>query len=100
VALREVRECLESLGEMLAKADASQGVPVGLARGSKRPADELRRMKRKPGGPLARWSSDELEAKPKRRGVIPKTAFAQDAPQNEIELKPAIDAQPMAIVRR
>ena len=26
VALREVRECLESLGEMLAKADAANGV--------------------------------------------------------------------------
>ena len=28
VALREVRECLESLGEMLAKADAVNGEPV------------------------------------------------------------------------
>lgn len=28
VALREVRECLESLGEMLAKADAANGGPV------------------------------------------------------------------------
>jgi transposase len=28
VALREVRECLESLGEMLAKADAVNGGPV------------------------------------------------------------------------
>jgi hypothetical protein len=31
VALREVRECLESLGEMLEKADASQGSRVTLA---------------------------------------------------------------------
>jgi hypothetical protein len=28
VALREVRECLESLGEMLAKADAASGGPA------------------------------------------------------------------------
>lgn len=28
VALREVRECLESLGEMLAKADAVNGEPL------------------------------------------------------------------------
>ena len=31
VALREVRECLESLGEMLAKAEAPQRIPVTLA---------------------------------------------------------------------
>ena len=32
VALREVRECLESLGKMLAKAEAPQGISVTLAK--------------------------------------------------------------------
>ena len=44
VALREVRECLESLGEMLSHAG-----PEG-------------------GGPLSRWSNDELRAELEQRG--------------------------------
>ncbi len=44
VALREVRECLESLGEML-----SHAAPEG-------------------GGPLSQWSNDELRAELEQRG--------------------------------
>jgi hypothetical protein len=44
VALREVRECLESLGEMLSHAGA------------------------KGGGPLSQWSNDELRAELEHRG--------------------------------
>jgi hypothetical protein len=44
VALREVRECLESLGEMLSHAG-----PEG-------------------GGPLSQWSNDELRAELEQRG--------------------------------
>ena len=47
MALREVRECLVSLGEMLSRA-VTEG-----------------------DGPLSQWSSDELQAELKRRGVIP-----------------------------
>jgi hypothetical protein len=45
VALREVRECIESLGEMLARAEAPQGVPTTLAERLERAERRLAEMK-------------------------------------------------------
>jgi len=44
VALREVRECLESLGEMLAKAEGPQRAPVTLAERFERAERRLAEM--------------------------------------------------------
>jgi hypothetical protein len=46
VALREVRECIESLGEMLARAEAPQGVPTTLAERLERAERRLAEMER------------------------------------------------------
>jgi len=63
VALREVRECLESLGQMLGKA--ANGSPVTLEQ-----VLEARRKSEKAeaAAPLTEWTNDELKAELNRRG--------------------------------
>ena len=62
---------MESLGEMFAKAEAPQERQFGLAQrieaARRRLAEAREKRATDGGGPLAEWSSGELEAELKRR---------------------------------